>query len=75
MRTETEIRMAGVQALLAALGPLETERFLAALSRDRFDYTEWRRHGLPDPPLPELAAEANALAQALNRDRPSHEPS
>ncbi|MCF7996981.1 MAG: hypothetical protein K9L32_04570 [Chromatiaceae bacterium] len=75
MRTETEIRMAGVQALLAALGPLETERFLAAVSRDRFDYTEWRRHGLPDPPLQVLAAEANALAQALNRDRPSHEPS
>jgi hypothetical protein len=75
MRTETDIRMAGVEVLLAALGPLETERFLAAVSRDRFDYTEWRRHGLPDPPLQVLAAEANALARELKREHPSHEPS
>ena len=27
---------------------VEAERFIAALTRDRFDYTEWRKTGLPD---------------------------
>ena len=36
----------GMQALISALGLVEAERFLVAVSRDRFDYTEWRRTGL-----------------------------
>jgi hypothetical protein len=41
MKTDAEIRQAGMQVLIQALGTIETERFFAALSRDRFDYTEW----------------------------------
>ena len=41
MKTEAEIRLAGMQALIGALGLVETERFLAAVSRDKFNYTEW----------------------------------
>lgn len=39
MRTETEIRVTGMQALISALGLGEAERFLMAVSRERFDYT------------------------------------
>ncbi len=63
MKTETEIRVAGMHALISALGLVEAERFLMAVSRDRFDYTEWRRLGLPDLPLEELARQANLEAE------------
>ncbi|MCX7192392.1 MAG: hypothetical protein NTY60_02000 [Proteobacteria bacterium] len=63
MKTETEIRVAGMQALIGALGLVEAEYFLMAVSRERFDYTEWRRHGLPDMVIEELAKLANLEAE------------
>ncbi len=65
MNTEAEIRVKGMQALIVALGLVDAERFMAANSRDRFNYTEWRRLGLPDMGLQELAAAANHLSAAL----------
>jgi hypothetical protein len=62
MKTEAEIRMKGMQALISALGLVEAERFLAAVSRDKFDYTEWRRTGLPELSIEEIAAASNKLA-------------
>ena len=67
MKTEAEIRMKGMQALISALGLVEAERFLAAVSRDKFDYTEWRRTGLPDISIEEISTAANKLAGSLNR--------
>lgn len=68
MRTEAEIRTTGMQALIAALGLVEAERFIAALSRDKFDYTQWRRTGLPDTDLETLAQQANqAMRQAQQK--------
>ena len=67
MKTEAEIRMKGMQALISALGLLEAERFLVAVSRDKFDYTEWRRNGLPEMTIEEISASANKLADSLNR--------
>ena len=63
MKTEAEIRVTGMYALIGALGLIETERFLMAVSRERFDYTQWRRHGLPDMSLDELARQANLEAE------------
>ena len=60
MRTEAEIRMQGMQVLISALGLVEAERFMVAISRDRFDYTNWRRHGLPSMSIDALAQAANA---------------
>jgi hypothetical protein len=67
MKTEAEIRMKGMQALISALGLVEAERFLVAVSRDKFDYTEWRRTGLPEIGIEEIATAANKLADSLNR--------
>jgi len=68
MKTEAEIRMTGMQALIGALGLVEAERFLAAVSRDKFDYTEWRRTGLPDMSIDEIAIAANKLTDPLDRN-------
>ena len=68
MRTEAEIRTTGMQALIAALGLVEAERFIAALSRDKFDYTQWRRTGLPDTDIEALAEQANqAMREAQQK--------
>jgi len=66
MKTEAEIRMTGMQALIASLGLVEAERFLAAVSRDRFNYTEWRKAGLPEMSVEDIAHEANQLMQKLS---------
>ena len=67
MKTEAEIRMKGMQALISALGLVEAERFLVAVSRDKFDYAEWRRTGLPEMTIEEISTAANKLADSLNR--------
>lgn len=58
--------MTGMQALIGAPGLVEAERFLAAVSRDKFDYTEWRRTGLPDMSIDEIAEAANQLADQMD---------
>lgn len=65
MKTEAEIRVQGMQALINVLGLVETERFLVAVSREKFNYTEWRRDGLPRMTLEELAAAANKQSEQL----------
>ena len=65
MKTESELSLDGMQALIRALGLVDAERFLAAVSRDRFNYTEWRQRGLPLLSLDALAAEANRFAETL----------
>lgn len=67
MKTDSEIRMQGMQALIGSLGLIEAERFLIAVNQDRFDYTEWRRTGLPTMSIEQIAKEANALSSALNK--------
>ncbi len=38
---------------------------MVAVSRDRFNYTEWRRHGLPGMSLELLAQQANRHTEEL----------
>jgi hypothetical protein len=66
MKTEAEIRAAGMRALIQALGTVEAEQFVAALTRDRFDYTEWRKTGLPDLDLETLSTQAAQYSRTLD---------
>ena len=68
MRTEAELRMQGMQALITAMGLVEAERFLAAVSKDRFNYTEWRRRGLPELTIDAIAQQANALSESFQAE-------
>lgn len=67
MRTESEIRMLGMRALIGSLGLIEAERFLIAVNQDKFNYTEWRRHGLPDMSIEQLADAADQYANELGK--------
>jgi hypothetical protein len=44
MRADTEIKMLGIEILNQHLGVVETERFIALIQREKFDYTEWRKN-------------------------------
>ena len=41
--TEQELRQQAVRALSDSLGPVGALRFLALVSREPFDYQQWRR--------------------------------
>lgn len=63
MKTDTEIKCAGIQALIANLGKVDAERFVAILSREPFDYTLWQRDLWPD----KTAQEISSLAMSLRK--------
>jgi len=48
----------------AALGMVEAEQSIAADSKGILDYTQWRRHGLPNLSIGEIAAAANKAAKS-----------
>ena len=65
MKTDSEIRAEGMAALVATLGAVGAERFIASLSRERFDYTEWRRRHLPQMSVAELSERASGASKAV----------
>jgi hypothetical protein len=42
--SEQELRREAVEALSDRLGPVDALRFLALISREPFDYQQWRRN-------------------------------
>jgi hypothetical protein len=58
MLTDAEIKITGVDALVAALGEVQTEKFIALLQREPFDYTQWRRNLWPDKSIEEISQAA-----------------
>ena len=46
MRPNAVIRKEGMEALIAALGYVDAERFITLISSEPFDYTEWRERNL-----------------------------
>ena len=43
MKTDTVLKIEGMKILCDHLGIVDAERFVAAMSREPFDYTEWRQ--------------------------------
>jgi len=44
MKTDSVIMSEAMQALHTALTPVEVEKFVVMLNRDKFDYTRWREN-------------------------------
>ena len=61
MKTESELKLAGIPALIAPLRPVDAERFIAALHREPFHYTRWRSEQWQDATVAALAEQARAL--------------
>jgi len=58
MITDTEIRTTGFRALVAALGDVQAEKFIALIQREPFDYTRWQRTLWPDESIEEISQAA-----------------
>jgi hypothetical protein len=56
-RSEDELRQQATQALNERLGPVDALRFLALVSREPFDYQQWRREYFSHSSLDELLDE------------------
>ena len=63
MKSDAEIRQEGMRALIRSLGSVEAERFVASISKERFNYTESRRTALPETDLVELSRQAAAFSK------------
>jgi len=53
--TDTELKLRGIEALIAALGLVQAERFVSLILREPFDYTQWQRDLWPDKSLEEIS--------------------
>jgi hypothetical protein len=58
MITDTEIKVKGVEALIAELGEVLAERFISLIMREPFDYTKWQRTLFVNKDVAELSAAA-----------------
>ena len=74
MRTETvappatmDLLSRGMNCLVEALGVVEAEYFIAAVQRERFDYTKWQREHFDDLDLHTFIG--NAVAYAKNKGK------
>ena len=58
MITDTEIKATGFRALVAALGDVQAEKFIALIQREPFDYTQWQRALWPERSIEEISEAA-----------------
>ena len=60
--TDNELRVDGFAVLAQKLGEVNAERFIALMSREPFDYTEWKRDNLfAGETVDSLMDKANAM--------------
>ncbi len=62
MFTDSEIKTTGFRALVAALGDVQAEKFIALIQREPFDYTQWQRALWPGEDI-------ETISQAAMRQR------
>ena len=58
MGTDNEIKIKGFKALIDKLGEVEAEKFISLISKEPFDYTEWRTNLFEDISIEQLSAGA-----------------
>ena len=69
MKADAIIIKEGFQALKEKLGPVEFERFIVIINREKFDYTKWRKNLFEELPLEELAERANQYSRTLKSEK------
>ena len=67
MRTDTEIRVNGLRALVDALGIVEAEKFISLILREPFDYTKWQQNLWPDRNVAEISKTAMESRRMLDK--------
>ena len=66
MKTDTEIRIKGMEVLIEKLGEIEAERFISLIIKEPFDYTKWQRKLFKNKSIKEISKEAMKLREKGN---------
>ena len=66
MKTDIEIKIQAFEILNRYLGMVESERFIALIQREKFDYTKWRETIFEDLTAEEISKNAMEFQQKLN---------
>jgi hypothetical protein len=66
MKTDIEIKIQAFEILNRYLGMVESERFIALIQREKFDYTKWRETIFEDLTGEEISKKAMEFQQKLN---------
>jgi hypothetical protein len=64
MRTDTLVKIEEMKILSENLGLVDAERFIALMSREPFDYTEWRQNLREEANVRELSKLAMEYSQS-----------
>ena len=67
MKTDTALKIEGMNILLNYLGDVDAERFISIISREPFDYTKWRADNLPDEDVRTLSKKAMEFSRTLQK--------
>ena len=67
MRTDNVIKREGFSALAEKLDPVELERFIVLLKREKFDYTRWRKDLFEDMTIEQISEEAEKYTAGLDK--------
>ena len=65
MKSNTVLRDEGMRVLAEQLGLVEAERFIALLSREPFDYTQWRQGLFRDVSLEQFLKDAQSYRDTM----------
>jgi hypothetical protein len=65
MKTDALIKHEGLDILNKQLGPVDTERFIALILREPFDYTKWHENLDDNLTVRELSKKAMQYQQTL----------
>ncbi len=66
MKSDVELRSDAMQLLRMGLGLVESERFIALITRESFDYTRWRQTKWKNESVAQIAEESRQLRQKTN---------
>jgi hypothetical protein len=67
MRADNIIKKVGFNALAEKLDPVELERFIVLLNREKFDYTKWRKDLFEEMSIEQISEEAERYSTDLDK--------
>jgi len=67
VREDSIIKREGFSALAERLDPVELERFIVLLNREKFDYTKWRKDLFEDMTIEQISEEAEKFSAGLDK--------
>ena len=65
--TTIELLSRGMECLVESLGIVDAEYFIAAVRRERFDYTKWQREYFDKMDLKTFVNNAKSHAQSMEK--------